>query len=589
MLRRVIAAVAIAVGLSTAAMGDERGLDRVALVIGNSAYLHTTQIPNPANDARDIAAALGRLGFAVDLRLDLDKRGMDDAIRRFGDRRGTASAGLIYFAGHGLQVDGQNYLLPVDAKLEKERDLRYEAVSLTDMLFETERTSGINVIILDACRDNPLASSLARRMGRTRAALVGRGLARVEGAVGTLIAYATRDGTTAADGEGRNSPYTTGVLEWIEKPGLEISMMFRRVRESVMAATNEQQVPWEYGSLTGEFYFRAPGKVPADEPEVAAPSPAEAVDREVVFWETVKDSDRPRDFEEYLKQFPGGVFAGLAQSRIETLEEQRTTLVVPPKPEIEIDPIEAAYVAVKNANVREQPTVRSAKVATLQRGASVLVAGKVKGQNWYLVEQDGVALGFVRGDLLRDEAPDMTPATPTEPIPVPADAENLELVFWNSIANSEKAREYEAYLRRFPTGVFAALARSRIEQYGQSASAVPVSPRSGPLMGGIGRFDGAWKGTVYACFIRTPYSVASTVRNGRFQGSFVDGFADTVSINGRIDASGHFKAKAGLRSFDGQVEGDTLNGIYVLTGVPFIERCSGTFSFERQPTGSAVN
>ena len=368
MLRRVIAVVAVAVGLSTAALGDERGLDRVALVIGNSAYLHTTQIPNPANDARDIAAALGRLGFAVDLRLDLDKRGMDDAIRRFGDRRGTASAGLIYFAGHGLQVDGQNYLLPVDAKLEKERDLRYEAVSLTDMLFETERTSGINVIILDACRDNPLASSLARRMGRTRAALVGRGLARVEGAVGTLIAYATRDGTTAADGEGRNSPYTTGVLEWIEKPGLEISMMFRRVRESVMAATNEQQVPWEYGSLTGEFYFRAPGKVPADEPEVAAPSPAEAVDREVVFWETVKDSDRPRDFEEYLKQFPGGVFAGLAQSRIETLEEQRTTLVVPPKPEIEIDPIEAAYVAVKNANVREQPTVRSAKVATLQRG-----------------------------------------------------------------------------------------------------------------------------------------------------------------------------------------------------------------------------
>ncbi len=334
MLRRLIAVVTVAVGLSTAALGDERGLDRVALVIGNSAYLHTTQIPNPTNDARDIAAALGRLGFAVDLRLDLDKRGMDDAIRRFGDRRGTASAGLIYFAGHGLQVDGQNYLLPVDAKLEKERDLRYEAVSLTDMLFETERTSGINVIILDACRNNPLASSLARRMGRTRAALVGRGLARVEGAVGTLIAYATRDGTTAADGEGRNSPYTTGVLEWIEKPGLEISMMFRRVRESVMAATNEQQVPWEYGSLTGEFYFRAPGKVPADEPTAQTVPSATRPDPgalELVFWQSIQDSDDPAMFQAYLEQYPDGAFARIARIKLDaaTKAKERQTALVP--------------------------------------------------------------------------------------------------------------------------------------------------------------------------------------------------------------------------------------------------------------------
>ncbi len=394
-------------------------------------------------------------------------------------------------------------------------------------------------------------------------------------------------------GGGGHSVFAKAFLAALEENDgvLEGQELFARVSRPVVV--NSDQTP-DYSDIRraghdgGEFMFvplNVNVAVTVETPAATAAPDASAF--ELAFWNSIKDSDRPQDFQEYLKQFPEGVFAGLARSRMRAAEEKQTALVVPPKPEIEIDPIEAVYVAVKNANVRAEPTVRSAKVATLQRGASVLVAGKVKGQNWYLVEQDGVALGFVRGDLLRDEAPDMTPATPTEPIPVPADAENLELVFWNSIADSETAREYEAYLKRFPTGVFAALARSRIEQYGRSASA--VSRRSGPLMGGIGRFDGEWKGTVYACFIRTPYSVTSTVRNGRFQGSFVDAFADTVSIDGRIDASGHFKAKAGLRSFDGQVEGDTLNGIYVLTGVPFIERCSGTFSFERQPTGSAVN
>ena len=228
---------------------------RVALVIGNSAYAHTLQLANPRNDAQAITAALRRAGFDVHVVVDANKRAFEDALRRFGDRLDGAHAAVFFYAGHGVQVDGRNYLLPVDAKLERVRDLTYETIELSTVLREMEATRRVNLIFLDACRDNPMMRSLTGAAG-ARSVVVGRGLAPVDAATGTLISYATKDGNVAADGVGRNSPYTTALLSQLEQPGLEVGLMLRRVRENVIAMTNNQQVPWEYGSLLGEFYFR---------------------------------------------------------------------------------------------------------------------------------------------------------------------------------------------------------------------------------------------------------------------------------------------------------------------------------------------
>ena len=209
-ISRVLAAFLGAALFLLASIGFAQTERRVALVIGNSAYKNTVPLPNPRNDAQAIGAALRRVGFNVDVRVDVDKRGFDDALRRFGDRLEGATAAVFFYAGHGLQVDGRNYLLPVDARLEKARDLTYETVDVSTVLREMEATRRVNLVFLDACRDNPLSRSLANALG-TRSVAVGRGLAPVDAATGTLISYATKDGNTAADGAGRNSPFTTAL------------------------------------------------------------------------------------------------------------------------------------------------------------------------------------------------------------------------------------------------------------------------------------------------------------------------------------------------------------------------------------------
>lgn len=291
---------------------------RVALVIGNSKYEHAPLLANPGNDARAVAAALKRLGFDVELGLDLTKARTDDYLRRFGDRLMGAQVGLFYYAGHGLQVDGVNYIAPVDARLVQERDLNYEVVRMDKVLMEMDTARRVNLVFLDACRDNPLVENLARSMRQGRSAAVGRGLAPMQAATGTLIAYATRDGSVALDGQGQqHSPYTQALLEVIETPGVEVGLMLRRVRERVMAATGEQQVPWEYGSLIGEFYFVPPvsgeAALPPQPPQPATLS-AEAL--ELAYWQSIQNSQSAADFEAYLHRFPQGAFTDLAKNRL---------------------------------------------------------------------------------------------------------------------------------------------------------------------------------------------------------------------------------------------------------------------------------
>ena len=235
---------------------------RVALVVGNSAYAHIGRLPNPGNDAGDMSAALRRLGFEVTTELDADHRALNDALRAFTRRSVGAAVSLVFYAGHGMEMDGVNYLLPVDARLQYDTDVRYETVTLDDVMAATTGAS-LRVVILDACRDNPLARSMQRTVSRRSVSRGSFGDLN-EDLLGdeTLVAYAAAAGTTAADGTGRNSPYTSALLAHLEEP-LELVTLFRRVRARVLASTGGEQRPHEYQSLVGDHYLRrVPGRDP---------------------------------------------------------------------------------------------------------------------------------------------------------------------------------------------------------------------------------------------------------------------------------------------------------------------------------------
>jgi len=292
---------------------------RVALVVGNSAYVHAGALANPANDAYDMAAALKDMGFEVILGLDLDKRAFDTKVRDYSRLLTAAETGVFFYAGHGLQVAGRNHLVPVDARLEGERDLDFETVSLDFVLkqMELEREGKTNIVFLDACRDNPLARNLARSMG-TRSASIGRGLAQVQTGVGTFIAYSTQPGNVALDGQGRNSPFTAALAKGIREPGRNLTAVMIDVRKQVLAETSGRQVPWDHSALTGDFFFHlasAPGVLPRVGP-LAAPAP-----------ETEALQERLRELEAELRRRPdAGQTANIAKleqlkQRVRQLEE----------------------------------------------------------------------------------------------------------------------------------------------------------------------------------------------------------------------------------------------------------------------------
>ncbi len=260
-------AVLVAIAFAPSAGAQEK---RVALVIGNSAYSHAPTLANPANDATDMADALTALGFVVVKGLDLDKAGFDKTLRAFTSELEGAETALLFYSGHGLQVGGQNYLVPIDAKIGRERDLDFETVRMDLVLkqMELERDGKTNIVILDACRDNPLTRNLARSMG-TRSTVIGSGLAEVQTGVGTFIAYSTQPGNVALDGSGRNSPFTAALARHMLEPGQTLTSVMINVRRDVLAATSGKQVPWDHSALTGEFFFKTAAGGPLAKPGVA--------------------------------------------------------------------------------------------------------------------------------------------------------------------------------------------------------------------------------------------------------------------------------------------------------------------------------
>lgn len=307
---------------------------RVAFVIGNGDYRYASELPNPKNDANDVSAALKRTGFEVILGLDLDENAMRESAIRFARAARDADVAMFYYAGHAIQFNGVNYLIPVDSRLRDETDLR-RMLRVDEIVADLQKAKNLRILILDACRDNPLAETLKRSIGRTRAASVRQGLAKIASPEGMIVAYATQAGLTAEDGFGRNSPYTMAFLKHIESK-TEIGTVFRRVSADVYAATKKKQLPELSLSLIGEFYLQ--GK-----PEggiAAAPSPAP--DPAAIAWETIKKTKDAQLVKDYLDQFSQGIFAAMARSRLRSLKgkkEEKVAGIFPVPLKLSIDKV----------------------------------------------------------------------------------------------------------------------------------------------------------------------------------------------------------------------------------------------------------
>ena len=273
MFRSRFVFLATILSLTLSASANSSAADRVALVIGNGAYEKVPALPNPSRDSGDIGRALERLNFKVTQITNANASEMRKAIVEFGRASEGSQMAVVFYAGHGMEMGGENWLIPVDAELRSDADIESEAISLRSLNFQVSKARQLGLIILDACRNNPFA---AKMKGGSRTRAVARGLAPTEPTDNVLVAYAARDGTTANDGDGKNSPFTTALLRNIEKPGLEISFLFRNVRDEVMTATKREQQPFVYGSLSKEAIYLKPADPPAAViPSVASiPSPA---------------------------------------------------------------------------------------------------------------------------------------------------------------------------------------------------------------------------------------------------------------------------------------------------------------------------
>jgi formylglycine-generating enzyme required for sulfatase activity len=296
----------------TFAQGTMAGEKKIALVIGNAAY-RTAPLKNPGNDARAIAEKLKSLGFEVISRENLATRQISTTLREFRSRLTPGSVALFFYAGHGMQVKGNNYLPTIDADIVSEEDAPLNSINLNQILdIMDEAKTRLNLVFLDACRNNPFTRRFRSALG---------GLARVDAPSGTLISFATRPGSVAADGEGDHGLYTQHLLAQIEVPNQPIEQSLKRIVAGVKKDSNGQQEPWMEGSLDGDFYFMGgPQAVAAnDAPPLPLTGAGISATFELTFWDSIRNSANPDDFRAYLQQYPEGRFGPLATSRLRQL------------------------------------------------------------------------------------------------------------------------------------------------------------------------------------------------------------------------------------------------------------------------------
>ncbi len=286
-------------------------------MIGNGAYSSTPRLPNPPHDAEDVAASLRRSGFEVLQGVDLRQAEMQDLTIRFARAASRADVAMFYYSGHAMQYNGVNYLMPVDAVLTDEADLK-RFVRVDDIVSDLKQAKNLRILVLDSCRDNPLAETLKRSAGSTRAASIGRGLSKVEAPRGTIVSFATQSGQTAADSEGRNSPYTTAFLKHIEKPH-EIGEVFRDISNDVYESSGRTQLPELSLSIVGKFYLNGPVSVTVAPQAAPRPDPCAFAE---AHWKAADGIGTATSFEDHLARFSNCSFAGLARARIDGLKQE---------------------------------------------------------------------------------------------------------------------------------------------------------------------------------------------------------------------------------------------------------------------------
>ncbi|WFU39342.1 caspase family protein [Bradyrhizobium sp. CB82] len=323
-MRFLIAAISIAAFLVSgdAALADKR----VAFVVGNSAYKNVPQLPNPAIDSKAMARVLRNVGFDVVEGSNLTRDAMTAKLLEFGKKSEGADVAVFFYAGHGIAVNGINYLLPIDADLKSEMDVKLGAAINVDVTLEqTMADAKVKLVFLDACRDNPFAAKI-RSAKATRSINVQTGLAEMKSGEGTLIAFATGPGQTALDGEaGTNSPFTRALVANIAQPGLEIQQAMTKVRAQVSDETNKGQLPWGHTNLTGNVYLNpvgVPATAASDGSSVSASaSTKQGSDVELEFWRSIKDSNKVEELNAYLTNYPNGTFKAIALARIAALQD----------------------------------------------------------------------------------------------------------------------------------------------------------------------------------------------------------------------------------------------------------------------------
>jgi Caspase domain/Putative peptidoglycan binding domain len=311
---------------SNAAKADRR----VAFVVGNGAYRNVAPLPNPPIDAKAMASVLRNVGFDVVEGTNLSRDNMTQKLLEFGKKAQDADVALFFYAGHGIAINGTNYLLPVDADIKSEMDVKLgSAINIDVTLDQTMSDAKVKLVLLDACRDNPFAAKI-RSAATSRSVNVQSGLAEMKSGEGTLIAFATGPGQTALDGqEGTNSPFTRALVANIARPGVEIQQAMTQVRAQVNEETNKGQLPWGHTNLIGPVYLNpvaAPAEAPiAQAPNTPAPTASTASEVELEFWRSVKDSSKPEELNAYLTNYPSGQFKSLALARIAALHDGPST------------------------------------------------------------------------------------------------------------------------------------------------------------------------------------------------------------------------------------------------------------------------
>src|SRR6195256_2404758 len=310
---RTFGAIIIAVWVSWFSSDPALAEKRVALVIGNSAYENVARLGNPANDATAMTATLKEAGFnVVDSRRNLNIADMRRAFRDFSDKARDADVAVVYFAGHGIEVDGANYVIPVDAALERDLDVYDEAFSLDRILATIEPAKQLRLVILDACRLNPFAKTMKRTIGSRS---VGRGLAKVEpNNPNTLIAFAAKAGSTASDGNGSNSPFTTALIKYLPRPGLDLRRVFGFARDDVLRMTHNKQEPFVYGSLGGEDVSLVPDMVAPG--AGGASDPNAAIRRD---YELAERIGAKAGWDSFITNYPSGFYNDLARAQRDRL------------------------------------------------------------------------------------------------------------------------------------------------------------------------------------------------------------------------------------------------------------------------------